>query len=71
MGATSIDDALAEVRRAAKEFGRAAADLSQRVVRKAGDAARDPPGSAKKVSRKVAQELDKAAREVDRILRDL
>jgi cell division septum initiation protein DivIVA len=69
--AESVDQAVADLKRAAKELARSAAALSGRVVDKAGDAAKDPKGSAKKVTRKVAQELDKASKEIERILRDL
>lgn len=67
----SINDTVAELKRAAKELAQSAAALSGRVVDKAGDAAKDPKGSAKRVTRKVAQELDKASQEIERILRDL
>jgi len=67
----TIEELVAELKRTAKELGRDAAQLSQRVVGKAGEVAKDPPASAKRVTRKVAQELDKAAKEIDRILRDL
>jgi cell division septum initiation protein DivIVA len=67
----SIDDVVAELKRAAKDLARSAAALSGRVVDKAGDAAKDPKGSAKRVTRKVAQELDHASKEIERILRDL
>ena len=49
----------------------AAATLSQRVVDKAADAARNPPAAAKRARRRAAEELEKAAREIDRIIRDL
>lgn len=66
-----LDDAIAEVKHAAKDLARASAVLSRRVVAKAGAAARDPTRSATRATRKVAQELDRAAKEVDRILRQI
>jgi hypothetical protein len=67
----TLDDAVSEVKRAAKEFAAATASLSRHVVAKAGDAAKDPTGTAKRATRRAAEELDKAARDVERILRDL
>lgn len=67
----SVDELVADLKRTAKELARDAAKLSQRAVDKAGEVARDPSNAAKRVSKKVADELDKAAQEIDRILRDL
>ncbi len=67
----SVDELVADLKRTAKQLGRDAAKLSQRAVDKAGEVARNPPDAAKRVSKKVARELDKAAQEIDRILRDL
>jgi hypothetical protein len=67
----SIEQAVGELKRAAKDFARAAVDLSRRAAKKAEAAAKDPPGSTKRAAQVVSQELDKAAKEIDRILRDL
>ncbi|HKN07014.1 MAG TPA: zinc ribbon domain-containing protein [Thermoplasmata archaeon] len=70
-GSDSIEHFVSETKKAAKELAAAAATLSQRVVDKAAGAARNPPASVKRATRKAAEELEKAAREIDRIIRDL
>ncbi len=70
-GSDSIEHFVSETKKAAKELAVAAATLSQRVVDKAADAARNPPAAAKRARRRAAEELEKAAREIDRIIRDL
>jgi uncharacterized Zn finger protein (UPF0148 family) len=67
----SMEEAVSELKRSAKELARATALLSKRVVEKAGTAAQDPSGTAKRTTRAVAKELDKAAQEIERVLRDL
>ena len=67
----TLDDAIADLRRAAGEVAQSAASLSRRVADKAAQAAKDPTGSAKRVTRKVADELDRAAKEIEKTLRDL
>lgn len=67
----TLNDALYEAKRAAKDLASASAKLSRRLLTKAEDAARDPEGSARKATRLVAKELDAAAREIERILNDL
>ena len=67
----TLKEALESTRRAAKELAEASARLAKRAVSKAEVAGRDPSGSAKKVARRVAKELDAAAKEVERILKDL
>lgn len=69
--ADSIEVAVAELKRTAKELAKSARTLSQRVVAEAGKAAKDPPGSAKRAAHKVAQGLEEAAKEIEQALRDL
>ena len=71
MPSETVDDALKETKRAAKELAAASAKLSKRLLEKAGSAAKHPKGTAKKVGDTVAEELDAASREIERILRDL
>jgi len=68
---SSTDDVVADLKRSAKELVRATAKLTQRAAEKADVVAKDPKGSAQRVSRKVSEELDRAAKEIERILRDL
>jgi uncharacterized Zn finger protein (UPF0148 family) len=70
-GPASLDQLLAETKRAAKDLASSTAQLSKRLLTKAETAAKDPAAAAKKVARRAAKELEAAAREVDRILKDL
>ena len=67
----TLNQALSEAKRAAKDLASASAKLSKRLLAKAEGAAKDPEGSARKATRLVAKELEAAAREVDRILKGL
>lgn len=67
----SVDQVVSEMARAAREFGSTVSRLSERVVAKAEAASKDPTGAAKKAAHRAAKELDAAAREIDRILKDL
>lgn len=67
----SLNDVIDETRRAAKELAEAVAKLTKRAFAKAEAASNDPSLSARKVAQRVAKDLDAAAKEVDRILRDL
>jgi hypothetical protein len=67
----SVHQLVQETRRAARELASATANLSRHLASRAESAARDPSGSAKKVAHRVAKELDAAADEIDRILKDL
>ncbi len=69
--ASSIDQVLHDTKQAAKELAASAGKLSERLVAKAGTAAKDPAGSAKKAVKRVAHELEEAAHEIDRIVREL
>lgn len=66
-----VDRLVSEAKRATRELATATAKLSKSLIQKAGQAAKDPSGSARKASRKVAEELDHAAKELDRILKNL
>ena len=66
-----VEEILNETRKAARELANATARLSKRLVKEARTATKDPSGSAKKAVKRVAQELDSAAKEIDRILKDL
>ena len=66
-----VEEVLNETRKAARELADATARLSKRLVKGAQTAAKDPSGSARKAAKKVAQELDSAAKEIDRILKGL
>lgn len=68
---TSVHQLVQETRRAARELASATAKLSRGLASKAESAASDPSGAAKKVAHRVAKELDAAAEEIDRILKDL
>ncbi len=70
-GPSSLDQVLHETKRAAQDLAASAGKLSERLLAKAGTAAKDPTGSAKKAVKRVAHELEEASREIDRILRDL
>jgi uncharacterized protein Yka (UPF0111/DUF47 family) len=67
----SFSELLAETRRAARNLASSTAQLSKHLASKAQRAAKDPSGSAKKAVHRLAKELDAAAREIDKILKDL
>jgi uncharacterized Zn finger protein (UPF0148 family) len=67
----SFDELLADTKRAAKDLAASTARLSRQLLVKAETAAKNPPAAAKKVAHRAAKELEAAAREVDRILKDL
>lgn len=69
--AATFDQLLKETKHAAKDLAATTAQLSKRLLAKARTAAKDPPGSAKKAAHRAAEELESAAREIDRILKDL
>jgi len=71
MAEDSLKEAIDATRRAAKELATASARLTKSVLEKADIAAKDPTGSAKKVARRVAKELDEATQDIERILKDL
>jgi len=70
-GTVSFDQAVRELRSAARDLARSARGFSKRVGAEAQKAADDPAGAARRAARKAAQELDHAASEVERVLRDL
>jgi zinc-ribbon domain len=67
----SIEQIVHDLKQTSKQMASSAANLSRRMAAKAGTAAKDPTGSAKKAAHKVAEELDNVAKELDRILHDL
>ncbi len=67
----TLEQILKETKRAAHELAQASARLSTRLVEKAQTAAREPKASAKRAAHQVAQELDAAAREIDRLLKEI
>jgi cell division septum initiation protein DivIVA len=67
----SLKEAIEATRRAAKDLASATAKLAKQMIQKADSAAQHPPESARKVVDRVAKELEAAANEVDRIIRDL
>lgn len=67
----TLKEALDATRRAAKDLASSTAKLAKRMAVKAESAGRDPSGAAKKVAHRVAKELDAAAKDIEKILRDL
>jgi hypothetical protein len=67
----SLEQLLSETKHAAQDLLSSTAQLSKRLASKAHTAAKDPSGSAKKVVRRATEELEAAARDIDRILQDL
>ena len=71
-GATlNLDEAIADAKKAAKDLVSITAQLSERLAAKAERVAKDPSGSAKRGVRRMATELDKARKEIDKILNNL
>lgn len=62
---------LSETKQAAKDLAKVTAQLSKKLFTKAEAAAKDPTGSAKKVGHRMAEELDAATKEIERIIKDL
>jgi len=67
----SLRDVLGDVRRASRNLAVATARLTKRIASKAEVAAQNPTDSAKKAAHRLAKELEAAANEVEKILRDL
>jgi cell division septum initiation protein DivIVA len=70
-GTQDFDQIIADAKRAAKDLTTAAAQLTQRLGSKMQAAADDPKGSAHRVARRVAKELDAAREEIEKALREL
>ncbi len=66
----AVADALGEARRAAKELAAATARISEYVLAKAKTAAADPPGAARKVLKKAADDLEAVRQDVERALKE-
>lgn len=67
----SLEELLSETKRAAKDLASSTAQLSKRLFTRAETATKEPRVTAKKVAQRAAKELEAAAREVERILKDL
>jgi zinc-ribbon domain len=67
----TLDQAVTEAKRAAKDLLQATAQITRQAADHAEAAGKDPAGTAKKVAHRVAQELDDAARKIDQALKDL
>jgi methyl-accepting chemotaxis protein len=67
----SVEEIVADAKRAAKDLASATLRLSRHLIDKAEHAARDPSASAKKAMRRVSEELHEAGKEVERLLRKL
>lgn len=66
-----LDQMVSEAKRAAKDLIVATGRISRYAAKEAKAASKDPSGSAKKVAKRVASELEHAASEVERLVRDL
>jgi hypothetical protein len=66
-----LDQLVQEARHAAHDLARASARLSMSVLAHAKVAARDPSTSAKKAADRLAKELEKAGKDIERLLQDL
>jgi alkylhydroperoxidase/carboxymuconolactone decarboxylase family protein YurZ len=66
-----LKDAVRDTKRAAKDLAGATATLSKHLLRTATVAAKTPTASARRAATRVAKELDSAAKDIERILRDL
>jgi cell division septum initiation protein DivIVA len=69
--AETFDQVVADARRAAKDLASATGQLVDRLAAKADRAAKDPSGSAKRGARRVADELERARVQIEKILDDL
>lgn len=67
----AVDQIVTDLGKGTKEILRASAHLTKKVVSKAGDAAKDPAGSAKKATKKVAHGIHQVAKDIDKELKDL
>lgn len=66
-----MDHLVEDAKHAARDLVVATARLSKSLVAKAEVAAKDPPGAARGAARRAAKELDRAAHELDDLLRKL
>ena len=71
MSDETLEEALGETKKAAQELVRASAELTRRLLGKAERAAKDPKASVERAARRAAQELDAAAREIERLLKEI
>jgi hypothetical protein len=66
-----LEQAMLEVKRAAKELANATAQFSKRAAATADKAARDPSGTAKRAVERVKKEVDGAVADLSDLLRKL
>jgi zinc-ribbon domain len=67
----TVHQLVTETRRVARDLMSATAQLSREAAHQAEAAGRDPKGTAKRAAHRVAKELDDAAKEIERILKEL
>ena len=67
----SFDRVVADTTRAAKDLTAAASRLTERLAKEMQATADDPKGTATRVARRVARDLDAAREEIEKALRDL
>jgi len=66
-----VDQAAADLKRAADELISTTVRLSKELAAKAEAAAKEPSESAKKAVRRVGDEIDRVAKQVDKVLKEL
>jgi uncharacterized Zn finger protein (UPF0148 family) len=67
----SFQQSLEETRRAVRDLIDRTAQLTKRVAARAEDAAKEPSATARKAVDRVTKELDDAARDLERLLKEL
>jgi len=67
----TIHEMVEEAKRAVRELGNAASELTRHVKSGAQAASKDPKGTTKRAIRRATKELESAVDEVDRLLRKL
>jgi hypothetical protein len=66
-----VDQLIQEARHAAHDLARVSARLSLSVLAYAKAAAKDPSNTAKKSADRLSKELEKAGKDIERLLEDL
>ncbi len=67
----TLEQALGEAKKAAKDLARASARLTRKLLARADRAAKDPKGTVKSATHRAAKELEAASREIDELLKRL
>ena len=67
----SLDDLIAETKRAVRDLSHAAEHASKKVISGAGAAARDPKGTTKRAARRAKKELQSAVDDLEGLLKRL